>query len=99
VAQTRRTAAEATLREIEVKRKLGQLVAADGVRQVATECGHAVLHRFDQLLYCADDLCAAAVNGGPAAVRATLRAAIRELRVVIAVEFRRLAAGGGPGSA
>jgi hypothetical protein len=87
--------AQAGLREIEVRRRLGELVEAADVRQAALQCGDVVLRALDRIAAASEDISAAAVSGGPVRVRGALRAVIRNLRATIGAQFERLAAGGG----
>lgn len=80
VQQARRARYDADLREIELRKLRGELVAVDDVRVALEQVTETLAGEIDRLPTFADDLVAAVGAGGASAVRDLLKVKARELR-------------------
>lgn len=89
-AQTRKVRAEAALKAFELGERAGKLVEITHVKTVIAQVGEELRKPLDQLPLRADEINAAAVSGGAAAVRAKLRDIVFDLRTAFAEALRKL---------
>lgn len=92
-AQTRRTQFEADLKELELRQRQGELVAAADLGAAAQTCMEAIVAVLDRLKVRAPDMAAAVGHDGERGARAQYARDTRDLRSAIAEAFNRLLAG------
>jgi hypothetical protein len=91
-----RTATEvyrARLAELEYNERIGKLRPVEQIEIAAQRCGETVLRAIDGIVARSEELHARSVHEGVNGTRTMLRTIVRDLRIVIAREFERLAAG------
>lgn len=96
--QSRKAAYAADLLEIELGVARGALVRADDVRDAMAHAAGALVRGLESLAAKAEDFAAVVAHGGVQALRAEIKAAIRDLRERLAADMTLLAterAGGG----
>jgi hypothetical protein len=89
-AQIRKAQYKADLKSIELRKQHGQLVDVTRVQAVIAEVGEELRKPLEQLPLRADELHAAALSGGPASVRAKLKAITHELRGSLVEALKKL---------
>jgi hypothetical protein len=89
-AQLQKVQAEAALKDFELRQRHGELVDITRVKEVIAEVGEELRKPLDQLPSRADEVNAAAVSGGAAAVRNKLKEIGFELRAAFAEALRKL---------
>jgi hypothetical protein len=95
--QARKIAAEASLRELEVRRQKGELRDLDKVREAATDYAVELAAKIDQIPVMYAELATQASRIGVASVRNALREIARSLKDASAEGLARVAATGGAG--
>ncbi|MEK9751734.1 MAG: hypothetical protein VW338_00785 [Rhodospirillaceae bacterium] len=88
---TRKAGYEADLKEIEIRRRRGELMETAQVQVAMERCAEAIVRDIDQIPTFAEDLVAAVGAGGVAAVRDVLKGKARELRDRLARSMNLLA--------
>lgn len=83
-AITRKARLDADLKEIEVEKQKGTLLAIDDVRASMERCAELIVRDIDQLPSFADDLAAAVAKGGVGGLREALKVKARQLRETLA---------------
>lgn len=78
---TRKARYDADLREMEVRRKRGELLPVDEVRVAMERCAERIVRKLDQLPGRADDIAAAVADGGSAKAREVMKRIVREMRI------------------
>jgi len=88
--QARKLRYEADLKQIALKRQLGEIVAIADVERAMARCAEVIVRRIDRLPGLADELAGAVGKGGVDAARAWLRDTARDLRQALADSMRLL---------
>lgn len=91
-AQTREKELAADLKELELKQRLGELVAVADLAGVAEQAAEQMVAALDRLPTRAEDMAAAVGRDGTAGARAQYKRDARDLRASIAEAFKRLLA-------
>jgi hypothetical protein len=82
--QARRARYEADLKQIALKRELGEILDIRDVEASMTRCADILVRRIDKLPAAADEITAAVAKGGVDGVRAALKDIARQLRQALA---------------
>jgi DNA-binding transcriptional ArsR family regulator len=82
--QARRARYEADLKQIALKRELGEIVDIRDVEVSMTRCADILVRRIDKLPSAADEITSAVAKGGVEGVRAVLKEIARQLRQALA---------------
>lgn len=90
---TRKAGYEADLKEIEVRRRKGELLDAAEVTDAMTRCAEAIIRDVDRLPAYADDLADVVAKRGAQGLREELRKTARSLRETLARSMSLLAGG------
>ena len=90
---TRKAGYEADLKEIEVRRRKGELLDATEVTDAMTRCAEAIIRDLDRLPAYADDLADVVAKRGAQGLREELRKTARALRETLARSMSLLAGG------
>jgi len=80
----RRAGYEADLKEIELRKKKGELVEVAAVVEAMTRCAEAIVRDLDRLPAHAEDLADVVARGGAPGLREQLKKIVRELRETLA---------------
>ncbi len=88
---TRKAGYDADLKQIEIEKQRGQLLAIDDVTDAMSRCAEAMVRDIDQLQTFAEDLGAAMSRGGVAAIREELKKRSRQLRETLKQSMTLLA--------
>ena len=83
-AKADREAWEAKLKQLDYEQRVGELLPRAPLVEALVEAGRMIRQHLDQLPAMADEIAAAAQEGGTDAVRAVLRGKAREIETVIA---------------
>lgn len=92
-ARTRREEHAATMAELELNRRLGNLRPVEEFTIATQRCAEIAIRSIDRITGRADELAAQVTKDGVIGARTALRAIARELRGTMAEAFGKLAAG------